>query len=295
MDMMIGFPEGEALAGELAAALNLPLRLVTLHRFPDGESLVRLEGSPRHPVILRSLDRPNDKLVELVFLAGALRERGAETITLVAPYLPYMRQDIEFRPGEVVSQRIMGQWLGSLFDRIIAVEPHLHRTHDLREVFPACRQALALTAAPLLGAWARAQGARDGDWVVLGPDEEAEPLVQAAAQAAGVPGLTGRKTRHGDHDVSVRLPTGTSLAGKNVLIVDDVVSSGGTLIDAARLAREQGAARLLAATTHALFPPATLAAFREAGIEQIVSTDGVRHPSNAISLCDLLVTSLRRD
>lgn len=290
MDILIGFPEGEALAGRLASRLGLGLQMATLHRFPDGESLVRLEGAPERAVIVRSLDRPNDKLVELQFLAGALRERGCRELTLVAPYLAYMRQDTEFRPGEVVSQRIMGRWLGGLFDRIVTVEPHLHRTHDLTAVFPGTRSA-ALSAGPLLGRWAREQGA-DAGWVILGPDEESEHLVQGAARTAGAQAMVGLKVRRGDHDVSVGLPAGTDLTGRTVLFVDDIVSSGGTLIDAAKVARAHGAARFLAATAHAVFPMERMAAFKAAGIETVVSADGIDHPTNAIGLTDLIADSL---
>lgn len=293
MDILIGFPEGEALAGSLAARLGLPLHLAALHRFPDGESLVRLDAAPERAVIVRSLDRPNDKLVELQFLAGALRERGCRELTLVAPYLAYMRQDMEFQPGEVVSQRIMGRWLGGLFDRIVTVDPHLHRTHDLGEVFPGGRSA-ALTAGPLLGAWARAQGAEDQGWIVLGPDEESDHLVQGAANAAGVQGIVGLKVRRGDHDVSVGLPDGTELSGRTVLFVDDIVSSGGTLIDAAKVAYVHGAARVLAATVHAVFPMERLTAFQAAGIETVVSADGIPHPTNAIALTGLIADGLAR-
>ncbi|HYE48827.1 MAG TPA: ribose-phosphate diphosphokinase [Azospirillaceae bacterium] len=289
-DLVIGFPDSEHAARGLAEAMELPLAVAALHRFPDGESLVRLEGAPRHPVLVRPLDRPNDKLVELQLLAGALRERGAEAATLVAPYLAYMRQDMEFRPGEVVSQRIMGRWLSGLFDRIVTVDPHLHRTDDLAKVFPG-RAAHALTAAPLIGAWARAQGA-GADWVVLGPDEESAPLIEAAAAAAGTRALVGRKERRGDRDVTVTLPADAGLDGATVLLVDDVVSSGGTMLDAAAAAWRAGAARILAATTHALFTPEAEAAFRAAGIERTVSCDGVPHPSNAIPLAGLLAAAL---
>ncbi|MBP7339520.1 ribose-phosphate diphosphokinase [Niveispirillum sp.] len=291
MDILIGFPEGQALAGNLAARTGLALHQVALHRFPDGESLVRLEAAPERAVIVRSLDQPNDKLVELQFLAGALRERGCRELTLVAPYLAYMRQDMEFRPGEVVSQRIMGRWLGGLFDRIITVDPHLHRTHDLGEVFPGGRSA-ALTAGPLLGAWARAQGSAEQGWVVLGPDEESDHLVNGAAEAAGVRGIVGLKVRRGDHDVSVGLPQGTDLSGRTVLFVDDIVSSGGTLIDAAKVAYAHGASRVLAATVHAVFPLERMAAFTAAGIDTVVSADGIPHPTNAIGLSDLIADCL---
>ncbi|MFM2045502.1 MAG: hypothetical protein RLY86_4078 [Pseudomonadota bacterium] len=294
-DLLVGFPEGGDLAARLAADLGIPYREVSLHRFPDGESLVRLDAAPRHAVIVRSLDRPNDKLVELHLLAAALRERGAARLHLVAPYLAYMRQDMEFRPGEVVSQRIMGRWLSGLVDSVVTVDPHLHRTHQLEEVFPGL-PALALTAAPLAGDWARGQGA-GADWVVLGPDEEAETLARTVAAAAGTGWLCGRKERRGDRDVTVSLPEGTDLGGRTVLLVDDVVSSGGTLIDLAREAARVGAGtrggRILAFTTHAVFPPTMGERFREAGIATIVSADGIPHPSNAISLVPLLSGALR--
>ncbi|OYQ34968.1 hypothetical protein CHU95_10370 [Niveispirillum lacus] len=293
MDILIGFPEGMALADNLSARTGLALYPVALHRFPDGESLVRLEAAPDRAIIVRSLDQPNDKLVELHFLAGALRERGCKELTLVAPYLAYMRQDMEFRPGEVVSQRIMGRWLGGLFDRIITVDPHLHRTHDLGEVFPGGRSA-ALSAGPLLGAWARAQGATAQAWVVLGPDEESEHLVRGAAEAAGIQGIVGLKVRRGDHDVSVGLPEGTDLSGRTVLFVDDIISSGSTLIDAAKAAYAHGAARVLAATVHAVFPMDRMAAFNAAGIDTVVSADGIAHPTNQIGLSDLIGECLRQ-
>jgi ribose-phosphate pyrophosphokinase len=290
MEILIGFPEGEALATRLAEALALPLHQAALHRFPDGESLVRLEAAPTRAVIVRSLNQPNDKLVELQLLAGTLRERGCTELTLVAPYLAYMRQDIEFNPGEVVSQRIMGRWLGGLFDCIVTVDPHLHRTHDLGEVFPGSRCA-ALTAGPLLGQWARTQGA-DGNWVILGPDEESEHLVKGAAAASGAQPLVGLKVRRGDHDVCVGLPEVTDLSGRTVLFVDDIVSSGSTLIDAAKVAYAHGAARVLAATVHAVFPMEKIAAFKAAGIETVVSADGIAHPTNAIGLADLIAECL---
>lgn len=291
MDILIGFPDSMKLADNLSARMGLALHLVSLHRFPDGESLVRLEAAPRRATIVRSLDQPNTKLVELQFLAGALRERGCEELTLVAPYLAYMRQDMEFRPGEVVSQRIMGRWLGGLFDRIITVDPHLHRTHDLGTVFPGNRSA-ALTAGPLLGAWAKAQGASEQGWVVLGPDEESDHLVAGAAAAAGIQGLVGLKVRRGDQDVSVALPDGTDLAGRTVLFVDDIISSGGTLLDAAKVAYRHGAARVLAATVHAVFPTERMEIFKAAGIELVVSADGIAHPTNAIGLSDLITDCL---
>ncbi len=103
-----------------------------LHHFPDGESLIRLPPSlPEHVIVCRSLNQPNDKLIELLLCATTARELGAKRLTLVAPYLSYMRQDIANQPGEAVSQRIVGKLLAELFDDVLTVDPHLHRISSL--------------------------------------------------------------------------------------------------------------------------------------------------------------------
>jgi ribose-phosphate pyrophosphokinase len=108
--LLLGFPEYMAQTQALANAAGLPCGEVALHRFPDGETRVRLpEGLPRRLVLCRSLDRPDDKLISLILAAGAAREQGVETLFLVAPYLCYMRQETAFHPGEAVSQRIVGR------------------------------------------------------------------------------------------------------------------------------------------------------------------------------------------
>ena len=100
-----------AAAERLAQALGVPCRTVTVHRFPDGESLVRVEPSPETAFLYRSLDHPNDKLVELLLAVSALRANGAAKVVLIAPYLAYMRQDIAFHDGEAISQRVVGKLL----------------------------------------------------------------------------------------------------------------------------------------------------------------------------------------
>ena len=100
-------------------------------------------------MILRTLNNPNEKLVELLLAAQTARTLGASHLTLVAPYLAYMRQDIAFQPGEAVSQRIVGRFLAGLFDAVITVDPHLHRVATLQEAVPVT-QAVVLSGAPLL-------------------------------------------------------------------------------------------------------------------------------------------------
>ncbi len=285
-----GFPESADGARRLAEALNVSCHIAELHRFPDGESLVRLPEPVERAVVYRSLDRPNDKLVELTLAASVLRRHGATELCLVAPYMAYMRQDAVFRPGEPVSQAVVGDWLGRLFDRFVCVEPHLHRTHTLDEVFVG-RPSICLSGAGAIAERLRAEGMAP-DTVIVGPDEEAAPLVEAVAGPLGLTPLVGRKERRGDRDVTVTLPAGAPLAGRPVVIVDDVISSGETIFSCARAARAAGAASIRVFGVHALFDAAVGARFEAEGLGTPLSCDGVPHPSNALPLARLIADAL---
>ncbi|HNB45474.1 MAG TPA: ribose-phosphate pyrophosphokinase-like domain-containing protein, partial [Burkholderiaceae bacterium] len=132
----------------LAEALGVPCRPIARHRFPDGELKLTLPTPLAGSVVLlRSLHQPNEKLVELLITAPTARLQGAERLLLASPYLAYMRQDIEFTPGEAVSQRHIARLLGQHFDAIVTVDPHLHRIASLDEVMPAGSRGVSLSAA----------------------------------------------------------------------------------------------------------------------------------------------------
>ncbi|AWU97569.1 ribose-phosphate diphosphokinase [Azospirillum ramasamyi] len=286
-----GFPESADAARQLAQAMDIPCHIAELHRFPDGESLVRLPEPVERAIVYRSLDRPNDKLVELTLASSVLRRHGATDLCLVAPYMAYMRQDAIFRPGEPVSQTVVGEWLGRCFDRFVCVEPHLHRTHTLDEVFVG-RPAIALSGAAPIADHLRAAGVAPGT-VIVGPDEESAPLVEAVAGPLGLTGVVGRKERRGDRDVTVALPPDAPIHGRPVVIVDDVISSGETIFSCARAARALGADTVRVYGVHALFNDTVAGRFAAEGLGRPLSCDGVPHPSNALSLSGLIAEAIQ--
>jgi len=287
--MLLAFDDESDLAGRLARALGCAVHIIERHQFPDGETRLRLPPVlPARVVMLRGLQNPNAKLAELMLAAAGARELGAQRLTLVSPYLAYMRQDMAFTPGEVVSQRHLGRALADWFDVVVTVDPHLHRVATMDEVVPG-RRGLALTAAPLLGAWVAGQvpGA-----LLLGPDEEAAQWVRRAAEAHGLDHAVCRKQRHGDRDVEVALPA-VPVQGRAVVLFDDVASTGRTLVMAARGALAAGAASVDVAVTHGLFVGDALSALRAAGVRHVWSSDCVPHASNAVSVVPLLGAALR--
>ena len=295
MDLLLHFDDEREAAERLAREAGLTPACIERHRFPDDELRLRLPvdgggGLPLGVVLFRSLVRPNEKLVELLFAARTARALGVRHLTLVAPYLAYMRQDIAFHPGEVISQRVLGEFLAGLFDAVITVDPHLHRVASLAEAVPT-RHAVALSAAPLLADLiaARCGGAAP---VLIGPDAESAQWVGAAAARHGFEHAVCSKRRHGDHEVDVELPP-LELRGRAVVLIDDVASSGRTLAQAARLLLQAGAARVDVAVTHALFADDALQTIRDAGVGQVWSTDCIAHPTNSVAIAPLLAAALQ--
>jgi len=286
-----GFSENTVAARALAEALGLMFVSIDVHTFPDGESRVSAIAAAAHAIVLRSLHQPNTKILELILAAHALRDTGAETLTLVAPYLAYMRQDMAFHRGEAVSQKVVGDLLAGAFDRFVSVDPHLHRTPSLRDVFGG-KAARTLTAAPAISGHINARGLSP-DTLLIGPDEESHPWVSAVAAPLSFSWMTATKERYGDRKVTITIPTEVEIRGRPIIAIDDVISSGGTLATLAALLRSRGAASIEAYTTHALFSAEDERAMRDAGINAIYSCNSVPHRTNAVDLTPTLAQGLK--
>jgi ribose-phosphate pyrophosphokinase len=274
----------------LAARLNVPIHEIALHWFPDGELRVTAGPPATTTILYAPLDRPNDKLVALLFAAAALRRQGAQRLVLVAPYLCYMRQDTAFQQGEAISQKVIGRLLAETFDRVITVDAHLHRTSNIEDVFPGI-ESDDLSAMPAIADFLRAS-AIEPDTVVIGPDAESQGWASALASLLGVKWAVAQKTRHDDRSVDIAFADVKAIAGRPALLIDDIVSSGGTLIACARALLDAGANTVDAVITHALFPPEMTRAFSQAGIRSIRSSHSVPHPTNAIPLDAILGAAL---
>jgi ribose-phosphate pyrophosphokinase len=284
-------PSSSRDAAGLAARLGVPFHEIAIHAFPDGEIRVTVGPASSTTIIYASLDRPNDKLIALMFAAEALRRGGAKRLVLVAPYLCYMRQDAAFHEGEAISQKVIGPLLAQWIDRVVTVDAHLHRTPDINAVFPGI-QSDNLSAMPAISDALR-RTVLDPATVVAGPDAESLPWVSDLAGRLGLSFTVARKTRRGDRSVAIEFQDGTCVAGRPALIVDDIVSSGGTIIACAKALTAAGATAVDAVVTHALFPESACEQMTASGIRSIRSTQSVRHFTNAIALDELLADALK--
>ena len=286
--LILTFPDYLQQTQRLAQALDIQVQQVHLHRFPDGESLLRLPTDlPEHVIICRSLNQPNDKLIELLLCAKTARKLGAKRLTLVAPYLCYMRQDISNHPGEAVSQSIIGSMLAELFDDVITVDPHLHRISRLNQAIPI-NNAISLSAADEIALFLQQQFTNA---VLLGPDSESEQWVAAIAEKVGFEYSVAEKIREGDTQVNMRLAE-FDFQNKVVIIIDDMASTGRTIAKATGLLLSAGAQQVYAVITHPLFCDDAETYIIQSGVQKIWSTDSISHTSACIYLDKLLAQAV---
>lgn len=249
MTKFFGMPGNAELADALAVLTGSEAGWIETRRFPDGETYVRIHGKVSDGTFLVcTLSRPDEQFLPLVYAARALREAGAREVTFVAPYLAYLRQDRQFSPGEAVSSRIFADLVSREFDEMITVDPHLHRYGDLKEIYSIPTKVVHMAGA--IGAWARDNVDRP---VVFGPDEESAQWVEQVARSAGCAWAVLRKERHGDRDVELILPDIDPLRDGTPVLVDDIMSSGATMISAAKMLLEAGLRPGFCIVVHAMF------------------------------------------
>jgi ribose-phosphate pyrophosphokinase len=284
--VLLPMPGNEGLSADLAERLGAEVGTLAIRRFPDGESYVRLVSDVRgrNVVLVCTLADPDPKALPLLFAARTARLGGAASVTLVAPYLAYMRQDMAFNEGEAATSAQFAALLSSEVDRLITVDPHLHRYRSLAEIYAV--PAAALAAAPLLAAWIKANVAAP---LVVGPDAESEQWARAVAD--GAPCVVLEKRRFGDREVEIRFPDLAPFSGRQAVVVDDVASSGRTLIETCQGLQARGFGPPICAVVHALFAPGAYEAVCDVA-STVVSTDSVLHPSNHIGIAPLIAAAL---
>ena len=278
------------MAEGLARCFEADLGELETRQFPDGETYLRIATpvSGRDVVLLCTLDRPDAKIAPLLFAADALRDQGARSIALVAPYLAYMRQDKAFNEGEAVTSVTFARLLSRAFDGLITVDPHLHRHPDLGAVYSI--PAIAVQAAPAIAAWIRREVPNP---LLIGPDEESGQWVEEIASLAGAPYAVLRKERRGDYDVSISADNLPDLSNLTPVIIDDIASSARTMIEAAHILRETAAATPIAIVVHPILAGDAFGKLQAAGTARVVSTDTIAHPSNAISVVPQIAAALK--
>lgn len=279
------FPGNEQLTEKLAAGRMASRGLMEIRRFPDGESYVRIDSDvcAKHVVLVCTLDKPDEKIMSIYFFSKIARSMNAATITLVCPYLPYMRQDKVFRRGEGVTSVEFAKLLSDLVDEIVTVDPHLHRFHTLKEIYPIV--TITKSAAKSIAAWIKVHVKKP---FIIGPDTESEQWVKRVADACGAPFTFLNKTRLGDKQVEISIPENSYTGSHTPVLVDDIISSGKTMIETILQLKKKGIPAPVCIGVHGIFAGNAYEELKKAGAAAIVTTNTIPHPSNQIDISELL-------
>lgn len=289
--LLFEFSAAPGLADRLAQLLDADVGRMSRRQFPDGESYLRYETAleGRDVILLCTLDRPDPKLAPLIFASAAARDQGASDVGLVAPYLAYMRQDKEFHSGEAVTSRAFAALLSQHVDWLVTVDPHLHRFHSLEAIYSV--PAIAATATTAIADWMRDNVEQP---VIIGPDEESAQWVERIAQLANARSTVLRKQRSGDYSVTIDQHGLEQLGKGTPVLIDDIASSGRTLIEAAQLVRNASREVPICAVVHPIFAENSYRQLIDSGVRQVVSTNTIAHATNAIDVSAALAEAVGR-
>jgi ribose-phosphate pyrophosphokinase len=277
--------------GEKIAELTNVEKVPVAHKtFPDGESYIRLEGNVQneHVVIVQTTSTAQDtRLIQLAFMADAAKRNGASKVTAAVPYLAYARQDKTFLQGEGISIETIARMLQAAgVDALLTV--NIHAENALKKFpFPA----KTLSAIPLLAEYFVHKGCKKA--FALAPDKGAMYIAEQAQVVLG--GEAGHLDKQRDRHTGQTTQTaeGLNVKGQTVIIFDDIISTGGTIVGAAKILREHGAERILAACVHPVLVGDAEKRILDAGVEEIVGTDSVPTHVSKVSLAPLIAKALK--
>lgn len=281
-------PGQEDLAQSILLESEWQKGAMEIREFPDGENYVRVldDVSGRSVVILCQLHKPDTKILPLLLLADTLRDLGASRIGLIAPYLAYMRQDCRFKKGEGITSHYFAKLLGQHIDWLVTVDPHLHRIHDLNEVYHI--PATSLTAVQPIADWVSVHVTKP---LIIGPDSESEQWAASVAKAVGCPWEVLEKQRFGDRDVKISVPHVSEYKDHTPVLVDDIISTGKTMMQAAVHLGEAGLCSPICLAVHGVFADGALDEMTQAGL-RVVTCNSIADASNRIDLAPLIIDGL---
>ena len=292
--IVIGGSTSEVLASKVAKELGVDLGGLEVRRFPDGEKYLRVlsEVKDQTVAVIQSIHHtPDELLFEYLLLTDALKDLGAKRVVAFMPYFAYARQDERFKPGEALSFKTVSKLIESVgTDEIYTIDMHQHRVVKSSEAFRI--PAHNLSAMPLLADYVKKIGTVEKP-LVIGPDAEAEQWAKIAAERLGTDYDVFEKKRLGDAHVEVR-PRKSDARGRDVLIVDDIISTGGTIVEAVKILQSQGAQRVQVACTHPILAPGALAKINSAGVQDVIGTDTVPSPISRVTVAPLIADQLRK-
>jgi len=288
--LIVSCSHGKHLGSSIAKRLNEKHSNLIVGKFPDDELHIRFESELKNKniILVQSFYKNiSDCIIEVILVAKTARELGAKKVVLVAPYFPYLRQDKRFHKGEAVSQGIIAGLIDKYFDAVYVMDPHLHRENKLENIFKI--KSKKLTANNLIADYIRKNISSP---VIIGPDEESYKWAKNVAEILNAESLILKKKRYSSYHVRVELNKKIDLRKRNVVIVDDIVSTGHTILETIKVLRKFGARRVYCICVHGVFVDGTLSKLKKAKINMI-STNTIPNKVAKIDVSGVICEGLK--
>jgi len=288
--LIVGCSHGTHLAKSIAKKLNKKYHELEVTKFPDSELKLRFNTpiKGKYVILVQSFyENINDCVVETLFAAETARDLGAKEVILVAPYFPYLRQDKRFNPGECISLRTIAKNIDEDFDKVIIIDPHLHREKTLEHIFRI--KSKKLTANPLIVEYIKKNIKNP---VIIGPDWESYKWAQKVAEEIGCDFAIMEKKRYSARKVEVKLHKKIDLNGKNLIFIDDMISTGNTLLRAIAALNKIGAKKVTCFAVHGILVENALEKLKKAGAT-VITTNTIPNKTAKIDVSNLIAESLK--
>jgi len=288
--LFVSCSHGKHLGYKIARSMHLKHSELAVNKFPDDELLIRFNSNLKNKIVIlvqSFYKNISDCIVEVILAAGTARDLGAKKVYLIAPYFPYLRQDKRFHEGESISQEIIAELIERYFDSIYIIDPHLHRKNSLNDIFKI--KSVKLSANNLIANYIKKNIKNP---VIIGPDAESYKWAKNVADLIKAESRILRKKRYSPYHVEVKLNKKIELKGKNAVIVDDIVSTGHTIIETAKLLRKLGAKNIFCICVHGIFVNDAIKKFKKNKIK-IISTNTIPNPAAGIDVSGVIAKNLR--
>lgn len=286
--IVFGGSNSQDLARKIARKLKAPYASLIIKHFPDGETNLRLPANVKNKevILVESMHpNPNEIMIEIIFAARTAKELGAKKVTIVAPYLAYMRQDKRFYPRECKSNTIMSA-LMTCGDKIITVDPHLHRIKSLKDIFniPAKRVSANESIAKFIKKNIK-------NAIIVGPDSESYQWAEAIADKINLNAVVLKKKRYSSRKVRIKVKEDVEFKNKNAVIVDDIISTGHTMIEPIKQIKKMGAKKVYCIGVHGLFVENALKKLKKIGAK-VITTNTIPNSVDKIDISKAIVKEL---
>lgn len=287
--IVIGCSHGKYLAKDIAKQVKASYSELESRKFPDSETYIRfrIDLNKQSVILVQSFyENVNDCLVEVLLAAQGAKRLGAKKVTLVAPYFPYLRQDKQFNKGEAISIGIIGKIISENLDSIYVMDPHLHRERTLNHVFSIHNKKLS--AYPLIADYIKKNIKNP---IIVGPDYESYKWAETVAKLLGCESVILEKKRLGPRKVVISLNKKVNFKNKNVVIVDDIISTGHTILETSRNLKKFNVDKLTVICVHGIFVENALSKLKKAMIN-VVSCNTIPGSTNKIDVSEIIAESL---